>query len=171
MHRRQMSIVDTLHCALQRVRVTRFPVPNVIERHEAPILTQVWTRNRCCSLRNGAIVCNAAVRRCRRTSGSEEGLSDPAAGLRWLARGRAELRLLILGEGPERRIRLGVSTQNRGLPTTRNLALDLASGRSLADPDSDDVMHPQRLVRQIAFLMQVPAASSGRRRAGVGSGR
>jgi len=85
-----------------------------------------------------------------------------------LKQSHQDFELLVIDDGSEdggrarveairdSRVRLVVSAQNRGLPTTRNLALDLASGRYLANLDSDDVMHPQRLARQLAFLEANP---------------
>lgn len=42
--------------------------------------------------------------------------------------------------------------RNRGIPHTRNHALKLARGEYLANLDSDDVCHPNRLARQVTFL-------------------
>ncbi len=41
---------------------------------------------------------------------------------------------------------------NRGLSSTRNLALSKASGEFVAYLDADDMWYPDKLVRQIAFL-------------------
>jgi len=58
------------------------------------------------------------------------------------------------------RIRLVVSASNRGVPRTRNLGLELARGEYLANQDSDDWSHPQRLARQIAFLDAHPSIAA-----------
>lgn len=42
--------------------------------------------------------------------------------------------------------------QNQGIPRTRNHALERARGEYLANLDSDDLCHPRRLERQVAFL-------------------
>lgn len=58
------------------------------------------------------------------------------------------------------RIRLVVSATNQGIPRTRNLGLELARGEYLANADSDDWSHPQRLARQVAFLDAHPAIAA-----------
>lgn len=50
------------------------------------------------------------------------------------------------------RLRLVRQTINRGIPHSRNVALDLASGRYVAWLDSDDICHPDRLRVQHAYL-------------------
>ena len=50
------------------------------------------------------------------------------------------------------RIRLLNNEVNLGVPKTRNKALDLATGEFIANMDSDDVAHPDRLKRQVQFL-------------------
>ena len=52
---------------------------------------------------------------------------------------------------------------NEGIPRTRNHALERARGTYLANLDSDDLCHPRRLERQVAFLDRHPD------HAGVGS--
>jgi glycosyltransferase involved in cell wall biosynthesis len=49
------------------------------------------------------------------------------------------------------RIRV-VSRENRGRPTTRNEAFDLARGRYLAVLDADDLSVPHRLEHQVSFM-------------------
>jgi glycosyltransferase involved in cell wall biosynthesis len=49
-----------------------------------------------------------------------------------------------------------VSRANRGRPSTRNEAFDLARGRYLAVLDADDLSLPQRLQRQVAFMEAHP---------------
>lgn len=50
------------------------------------------------------------------------------------------------------RIRLVCNDGNRGIPFTRNRGLELARGEYIAFLDSDDIMAPRRLARQVAFL-------------------
>lgn len=54
------------------------------------------------------------------------------------------------------RVVLVRQAENRGIPHTRNRALELARGEYLANLDSDDVCHPERLARQVAFLDRHP---------------
>ncbi len=53
------------------------------------------------------------------------------------------------------RIRL-VSRENRGIAKTRNELTNLAKGEFVAVMDADDVMLPDRLANQVAFLRQHP---------------
>ncbi|WP_242182705.1 glycosyltransferase family A protein [Sphingomonas sp. CARO-RG-8B-R24-01] len=50
------------------------------------------------------------------------------------------------------RIRLIRAEQNRGVVLTRNAALALARGRCIAALDQDDLCHPERFARQVAYL-------------------
>lgn len=52
----------------------------------------------------------------------------------------------------DRRIRLETNGLNLGIPLSRNRCLELARGRYIAWLDSDDVMCPHRLLRQVRFL-------------------
>ncbi|MCG8589944.1 MAG: glycosyltransferase family 2 protein [Proteobacteria bacterium] len=54
------------------------------------------------------------------------------------------------------RVRVASNGRNLGIPATRNRGLDLASGEFIAWMDSDDVAHPTRLARQVAFLDSHP---------------
>ena len=47
--------------------------------------------------------------------------------------------------------------QNRGLPARLNQIADLAEGDHLARMDADDLMHPERLERQLE-LLRAPVA-------------
>jgi hypothetical protein len=47
-------------------------------------------------------------------------------------------------------------TGHRGVAAALNVALDLARGRYVARMDADDISHPQRLERQVAFLEANP---------------
>lgn len=55
------------------------------------------------------------------------------------------------------RIRLIKNDQNRGIPFTRNVGLKEARGKYLAIMDSDDISHPERIERQVAYLENHPA--------------
>ena len=50
------------------------------------------------------------------------------------------------------RIRLVAQSENRGIPRTRNHGLDLARGELLAHADSDDILAPTRLEKQVSYL-------------------
>ena len=85
-----------------------------------------------------------------------------------LAQDFADFELLLLDDGStddsvatmsryaDRRIRLVRNDGNRGIPYTRNRALELARGTYIAWLDSDDRMAPRRLDRQVRFLDRHP---------------
>ena len=52
----------------------------------------------------------------------------------------------------DQRVRLVKNETNLGIPHTRNRALDLARAPYFANLDSDDLMRPDRLARQTAYL-------------------
>ena len=52
------------------------------------------------------------------------------------------------------RIKYICNQRNSGAAVTRNNALKVASGRWIAFLDSDDLWHPEKLERQIAFMSQ-----------------
>lgn len=54
------------------------------------------------------------------------------------------------------RVRVFSDGQNRGLPYRLNQILSLASGELIARMDADDLMHPDRLEKQVEFLLQNP---------------
>jgi glycosyltransferase involved in cell wall biosynthesis len=54
------------------------------------------------------------------------------------------------------RIRIVRGADNRGLAARLNEAVGLASGRYFARMDQDDISHPERLARQLAFLESQP---------------
>ena len=54
------------------------------------------------------------------------------------------------------RVRLVRHERNLGIPAARNQGLDTARGFYIATLDSDDLMHPRRLERQVAFLDRHP---------------
>lgn len=54
------------------------------------------------------------------------------------------------------RVRVFCNEKNLGQPRTRNIGLHLARGKYIALLDSDDVAHPQRLEKQVAFLDRHP---------------
>jgi hypothetical protein len=54
------------------------------------------------------------------------------------------------------RIRLTSNGDNLGIPKTRNKGIELARGEYMAMLDSDDLAHPKRLEKQVAFLDRHP---------------
>ena len=54
------------------------------------------------------------------------------------------------------RVRVIRQEANRRLPATLNHGLDLARGEWVARMDADDICHPQRFARQVAFLEAHP---------------
>lgn len=54
------------------------------------------------------------------------------------------------------RIRIVCNGTNLGIPKTRNRGLQLARGEYIALLDSDDLAHPRRLEKQVAFLDRHP---------------
>jgi glycosyltransferase involved in cell wall biosynthesis len=85
-----------------------------------------------------------------------------------LSQDHTDFELLIIDDGStdhsidvvqgyqDQRIRLVRNDRNRGIPFTRNRALELARGRYIALMDSDDRMAPKRLSRQHRFLERHP---------------
>ena len=57
----------------------------------------------------------------------------------------------ILRAFDDRRLQV-LQQENRGLPTTLNRALTLCRGEYIARQDHDDLSHPERLARQVAFM-------------------
>ncbi len=56
----------------------------------------------------------------------------------------------------DRRIRLLSDAENRGLSMRLNQAIDVAGGSLLARMDADDIAYPERLERQVRFLLARP---------------
>jgi len=54
------------------------------------------------------------------------------------------------------RIRVSGAKQNRGLAAALNIIHEQARGRYIARMDADDLMHPERMARQVAFLERRP---------------
>lgn len=54
------------------------------------------------------------------------------------------------------RVRLVCNEEHHGIPQTRNQGRSLARGQYLAMLDSDDIAHPARLGKQVAFLDRHP---------------
>ena len=54
------------------------------------------------------------------------------------------------------RVRVLGAKQNRGLAVALNLIHDEARGQYIARMDADDLMHPERMARQLAFLGRCP---------------
>ncbi len=85
-----------------------------------------------------------------------------------LAQTYRDLELLVLDDGSEDesaaivasyrdpRVRLHRRAANLGVVATLNEGLELASTEYVARMDADDVSHPERLARQVAFLDQHP---------------
>jgi glycosyltransferase involved in cell wall biosynthesis len=70
--------------------------------------------------------------------------------------GSSDDSIAVIERFADPRIRLVRNDGNRGIPFTRSRGLELARGRYLAVLDSDDIMAPKRLVRQVAFLDRNP---------------
>jgi len=85
-----------------------------------------------------------------------------------LANTFTDLELLVVDDastddGPERvrrivdpRIRLLTTDRNRGRPSAANRGYDAARGEFIAVLDGDDIMHQDRLAKQVAFLDAQP---------------
>ncbi len=58
----------------------------------------------------------------------------------------------VINSFTDHRIKVIRLAQNKGRPYARNIALDNATGEYLAWMDGDDISHPQRLEKQVAFL-------------------
>lgn len=58
----------------------------------------------------------------------------------------------LLRQIADPRVRVLTAAANEGLPRALNRGLDAASGALIARQDADDVSHPQRIERQVAFL-------------------
>lgn len=56
----------------------------------------------------------------------------------------------------DRRIRILTSSKNTGRAAAANRGYDAATGEYIAVLDADDVMHPQRLAKQVAYLNSHP---------------
>ena len=52
----------------------------------------------------------------------------------------------------DRRIRLIVDKNNKGLPFRLNQQINLATGKYFARMDADDIMHPERIERQVKYM-------------------
>ena len=60
----------------------------------------------------------------------------------------------VLSTFDDERIKVFVNERNSGAALSRNFALRQAKGRWIAFLDSDDIWHPQKLEKQIAFMEQ-----------------
>ena len=54
----------------------------------------------------------------------------------------------------DERVKLAVKSRHSGIASSRNQALASAKGRYLAFLDADDIWHPEKLERQLAFMQQ-----------------
>ncbi len=62
----------------------------------------------------------------------------------------------VVGQFSDSRIQLIIDDNQMGFATKLNLAIKLAKGQYFARFDADDLMRPERLARQVAFLEQHP---------------
>ena len=53
----------------------------------------------------------------------------------------------------DRRIRVAIQAQHAGIAATRNQCILMAKGRFLAFLDADDIWHPDKLERQLQFML------------------
>lgn len=74
--------------------------------------------------------------------------------------GSSDESIAIVESYRDPRIRLVAQAENRGIPRTRNHGLDLARGEFLAHADSDDILLPTRLARQVAYLDSHPEVAA-----------
>ena len=63
----------------------------------------------------------------------------------------------ILDSIDDSRLRVVVNERNRGIPFSRNVAIDAASGKYIAFLSHDDIALPERLARQVQYLDENPA--------------
>lgn len=62
----------------------------------------------------------------------------------------------IISSYNDRRIRLVVHAHNQGLQFTLNEGIELASHELIARMDADDISHPWRLEKQVAYMVKHP---------------
>ena len=60
----------------------------------------------------------------------------------------------------DERVKLTVKSRHSGIASSRNQALASAKGRYLAFLDADDIWHPEKLERQLAFMQEHEVAFS-----------
>ena len=60
----------------------------------------------------------------------------------------------------DERIKLIQLAKNGGAATARNAGIDAANGRYLAFQDADDLWHPEKLAKQVAFMQENDVAFS-----------
>ncbi len=65
----------------------------------------------------------------------------------------------ILHRFNDPRLKLITHAHNRGLVSTLNEGLRLSSGKYIARMDADDLMHPERLAKQVAYMGSHPDAA------------
>ena len=66
----------------------------------------------------------------------------------------------VLAMYNDQRVRVLVNPTQQGLPRSLNHALVAAQGEFIARMDGDDVVHPERLAHQLAYLKQQPSVGS-----------
>lgn len=52
------------------------------------------------------------------------------------------------------RIKFAIKTQNSGIADTRNQCIQMAQGQFLAFLDADDIWHPEKLEKQLKFMIE-----------------
>ncbi len=67
----------------------------------------------------------------------------------------------IVREFTDERIRYMQNAENKGIVYTRNRLFELAKGDYWAILDCDDIAHPQRIAKQVAYLQQNPQCVLG----------
>ena len=70
--------------------------------------------------------------------------------------GSTDRSLDIMQAYTDPRVRVACNERNLGIPRTGNIGLQLARGEYIALLDNDDVAHPKRLEKQVAFLGRHP---------------
>lgn len=70
--------------------------------------------------------------------------------------GSADRSLKLVEEIDDAKVKVVADGENKGLASRLNQIAGLAHGEYLARMDADDVMHPQRLERQIDYLLHRP---------------
>lgn len=56
----------------------------------------------------------------------------------------------------DKRVKIHLNVENLGLPTTLNVGIDMSAGEYIARMDGDDISLPNRLEKQLEFLLEHP---------------